>query len=414
MSRSARATRIAAGVVAVGLVLAGALVWSVVTRKTGSVELPVATARRGEFVVVVRCRGDVKASRAVPIYAPIMPSLSIAWMAPEGEEVKEGSPIIRFDSSSAEQQLVQKQATLKQAQAALEQAQVESRITSAHDRSDVQDATYAVEKARLNTADNEFVGRIQAKEAEIDVSVAEQTLRVQEAKVALNAATARSKIASLTRQLSGAQADVDLTRARIAQMEIRAPLTGFVVFASNYSGGPGSEQPFKVGDNVYSGMNLAEMPDMASLVMDARLEEIDRGRITLGNAVRVRVDALPELAIASTLATISPLTEMGAEWPPVRSFRAYASLTATDRRVRPGMNGTMDIVIKRLPDAVSIPAKAIFTRGGHPIVYLASGGRYMAVDVQILARNPDEVAVSGIDAGAIVTLAEPEKTHAAD
>src|SRR5438552_489831 len=71
-------------------------------------ELPIASARKGEFLAIVRCRGDVKAGRSVPIYAPVVPNLTIAWMAPQGEPVEEGKPIIRFDSSSAQQQLIQK------------------------------------------------------------------------------------------------------------------------------------------------------------------------------------------------------------------------------------------------------------------------------------------------------------------
>ena len=65
-------------------------------------------------------------------------------------------------------------------------------------------------------------------------------------------------------------------------MEIQAPLSGVVVFVSNYNQGPLNAKPFKVGDNVYSGMNLAEIPDMSSLAMDAKVEEIDRGRIGSG------------------------------------------------------------------------------------------------------------------------------------
>ena len=156
----------------------GGVAWSAMHRTASSRALPVATARKGEFVVIIRCCGDVKASRSVPIYAPIVPNLTIAWMAPEGEEVKEGAPIVKFDSSSAQQQLTQKEAALKQAQAQLDQAVAQARITADHDRSDLQDAKFAVEKAKLSTAGSEFVGRIQAKQAEIDLSVAEQKQRV--------------------------------------------------------------------------------------------------------------------------------------------------------------------------------------------------------------------------------------------
>jgi HlyD family secretion protein len=372
-------------------------------------DLPVAPVRKGDFLVIVRCRGDVKAGRSVPIYAPVVPNLTIAWMAPAGEETKEGEPIIRFDSSSAQQQLIQKDAALKQAKATLDQAVAQAQLTAEHDQSDLADAKFNVEKAKLSTLGSEFIGRIQAEQAKVDLEVAEEKLKVQEANIALHAASDKAKIASLTRQLTQAQADVDLTKNRIEQMEIRAPLTGFVVFVSNYNQGPLNAKPFKVGDNVFSGMNLAEMPDMASLVMDAKAEEIDRGRMSVGNDVRVHIDALPELSIEAKISAISPLAELGVEYPPTRSFRAYAALSKVDARLRPGMNGGMDIVINRLPDALSIPAKAVFTRAGKPVVYLADRGRYLPTEVQVLARNPDEVAISGVTPDSMVALVDPEK-----
>src|SRR5262245_4579791 len=183
-------------VVAVGiLVVAGGVAWSAFHQTSGKRELPLATARKGEFVVIIRCRGDVKAQRSVPIYAPIVPNLTIAWMAPAGEPVKEGEPIIRFDSSSAQQQLLQKEAALKQAQATLDQAVGQAEITSEHDRSDLADAKFNVEKARLQTTGNEFVGRLQAEQAKIDLEVAEQKFKVQEANIALHQATDKAKIA---------------------------------------------------------------------------------------------------------------------------------------------------------------------------------------------------------------------------
>jgi hypothetical protein len=73
------------------------------------------------------------------------------------------------------------------------------------------------------------------------------------------------------------------------------------------------------------------------------------------------------------------------------------------------MNGGMDIVVNRVPHAISIPTKSLFTRGGKPIVYLANGDRYRAVEVKVEARNPDEVAVSGIPPNATVALVDVEK-----
>ncbi len=381
-------------------------------RQTKEADLPVAAARKGEFLAIIRSRGDLKAGRSAQLYAPIVPNLTIAWMASAGEIVKEGEPVIRFDSSSSQQDLIKKDAALKQAQATLDQTAAQSKITVEHDQNDMVDAQYNVEKAKLATAANDFVARIQAEQAKIDLSVAEQKLKVQEATVGLHQASERSKTASLTRQRDMAQADIDVTNQRLGQMEIKAPLTGIVVFGNNYSQGWLNSRPFKVGDTVFAGMNLAEMPDLDSLMIDAKVEEIDRGRIAVGADVQVRVDALPEVMIPAKITQISPLAELSSDWPPTRSFRAYAALGRADSRLRPGMNGGIDIIIQRLPNAISIPSKAIFTRAGKPVVFLAEQGHYRPVEIQLLASNPDEVAVSGVPAGALVTLVDPEKRDA--
>ena len=73
--------------------------------------LPLAPVRTGEFVAVIRARGQVQADRSVPIYAPLAQDLRIAWMAPVSERVEAGAPLVRFDSSTAERDLIQRRAT---------------------------------------------------------------------------------------------------------------------------------------------------------------------------------------------------------------------------------------------------------------------------------------------------------------
>jgi HlyD family secretion protein len=374
-----------------------------------AVILPVAPARHGDFLVIIRCRGELKAGRSIQIYAPMVPNLRIAWLSPPGEKVEKDATIVKFDSSSAQQTLDQKEAQLKQAQATLDQELAQAKITDEQDQSDLADAKFTLERAQLEVSKQQIVSRIAGEESKIDLGVAEQKLKVQEATVALHAASERSKIASLTRLRDQASADVDLTKSRIAQMEIKAPLAGYLTFSPNYSQGWMNAKPFKVGDNAFAGMGLAEMPDLETLQMDAKVEEIDRGRIEVGHEVRVQVDSLPELTMPAKIGQISLLAETTREWPPTRNFRAYAPIPHPDARLRPGMNGGMDIIINRIPNALSIPAKALFTRAGKPIVYLANNGHYRAVEVQVQAHNPDEVSITGVPAGSMVSLVDAEK-----
>src|SRR5689334_17261291 len=66
-----------------------------------AIDLPVAPARKGDFLAIVRCRGDLKAGRSVQISTPVVPQLRISWMAPPGDPVQAGESLIKFDSSSA-------------------------------------------------------------------------------------------------------------------------------------------------------------------------------------------------------------------------------------------------------------------------------------------------------------------------
>ena len=372
-------------------------------------DLPNAPVRRGEFSVIIRCRGELKARRSVQIIAPVnVPELRLVWLAPTGAAIKAGDPVVRFDPSSAQQQLKEKEAALKQAQAALDQAIAEAALATEQDRVETTQSKYQVERAKLEVSKQEILSRLQGEEAQVDLGLAEKKSEVQEAKNNFNKVSNEAKVSSLKRLRDKAAAEVDLTKSRLERMQVTAPLTGVVVYLPNYSQGWMNAKPFKVGDQVWPGGVIAEIPDLTTLEMEGKVEEIDRGKIRVDQEVRIRVDALPESTFSARLTQISPLTEMGFEWPPTRSFRGFAHIEKPDPKLRPGMNSRMDVVLNKLPDALSVPAKAIFTRRGKPIVYVqqANGG-YAAEEVEVLARNPDEIAIKGIAAGSKVALAEP-------
>lgn len=379
-------------------------------RKTeGETQLPSAPARSGEFLVIVQCRGELVALRSVQLVAPTsIPNLQIAWMASVNTLVKEGEPVVRFNPSSAQQQLREKEIALTQAQATLEQAVAQARITLEKDQREVAMARYQVERARLEASKQEIVSAIQGEESRIDLALAEERLRVKESEMELHKSADAAKIASLTRLRDKAKFEVELLQDRIARMELRAPSDGVTVYLNNTSQGWTNARPFAVGDNVWPGSVIAELPDLASLAMKGKVEEIDRARIAPGQEARILVDALPERPFRGRLQAVSALTEQNFEWPPTRNFRAFAEFLESDERLRPGMNGRLDVVVDRIPEAISIPAKAVFTRAGKPVAYISENGRYRAVEIEIQARNQDEVAVRGLDAGAMVALVEPE------
>lgn len=399
-------------ITAVLLVLVAAAVTFGVTslrRTQSSANLPTAIAKRGTFSAFVRCRGELRARKSVQVTAPKnVPELRIVWLANQGDPVKEGEPVFRFDPSSARQQLQEKDAALKQAQAALDQAIANGHVTAEQDKIEVATAEYQVEKAKLEVSKLEIVSRLQGEESRVDLALAEKKLDVQKASVTLNKVSNEAKVASMRRARDKAKDEADLTRYRLEQMEVRAPSSGVFHLLSNFSQGWNNAKPFKVGDQVWPGGALAEIPDLDTLEMEGKVEEIDRGRIAIDQDVRIRLDALPEMTFPAKLVQLSPMTVMAWEWPPTRTFRGFARIVKIDNRLRPAMNGSMDVVIDRIPNAIIIPSKAVFSHDGKPVVWVVRNRKYKKEQVEVLARNPDEVAVKGLAEGSEIALSEPD------
>lgn len=390
----------------------GAIAW---VRSTHTPpDLPMATVHKGEFLVLVHTRGELVARHAVELSAPREVSdLTIVFLAPPGSEVTPGQVVIRFDSSRAQQQLQQQTAALNQAQSALDQAVAQARITGEQDKLDLDQAKYDVERAKLEASKQAIVSAIQGEESHIDLGIAEEKLKVEESAIALHKTSDEAKMASATRLRDQQAHEVAITKKQLEEMEIRSPIRGVTSYHNNYSNGWANAQPFKAGDHVWPSAIIGEIPDLSTLAMESRLDEVDRGKVSPGSAVLVHVDALPEKTFPAKLDAVSPLTEQSfTDWPPTRSFKAYASVASADPRLRPGMNAAADFVVTRIPDALSIPAKALFVRDGKPVVYLKTPRGYEPRFIDVQARNTDEAAIRGIAAGSRVALEDPSKTGA--
>jgi HlyD family secretion protein len=388
--------------------LGGVFAWSTMRKAQASADLPTAKARQGEFLVVVRCRGELAAARSMEIVAPVQVSdLQIVWLAPPNSIVTEGQTVIRFDPSAAQQAIREHTAALRQAQANLDQDVAQARITAQGDKLDLAKAQYDLEKARLEASQQAIVSEIQGAESNIEARMAEEKLRVEQATVELHEKSGEAKIASLTRLRDQERSELNIANRQVSLMELKSPNNGIIVYSTNTSQGWVNAQPYKVGDHAFPGAVLAEVPDLASMRVEAKLEEADRGQVSAGEGAIIRIDALPEKTWKGKLAEISPLTEQSFEWPPTRSFKAYIALDNPAGQLRPGMNAGADIVISRIPNAVSIPVQGLFTDQGRPVVYLRKAHGYAKQAVTVAARNPDEVALKGLAAGTTIALVQP-------
>jgi multidrug efflux pump subunit AcrA (membrane-fusion protein) len=76
--------------------------------------------------------------------------------------------------------------------------------------------------------------------------------------------------------------------------------------------------------------------------------------------------------------------------------------------LRPGLLADVEITVEELPNAIYIPAQAIFEKDGKPIVYVQSGRQFEERSVTLLRRSEATMVVSaGLKPGEMVALADP-------
>ena len=125
--------------------------------------------------------------------------------------------------------------------------------------------------------------------------------------------------------------------------------------------------PFQLGDTTRAGMAVAQIPDLKSWEVSANVGELDRGHLTIGQKVTVRVVALAGKEFAGKVKNIGGTT--GPPWD--RHFEARISLDEAAPELRPGMTSNMVITIETLDNVLWIPSQALFESDGRTFVYLA-------------------------------------------
>jgi multidrug efflux pump subunit AcrA (membrane-fusion protein) len=146
------------------------------------------------------------------------------------------------------------------------------------------------------------------------------------------------------------------------------------------------------------------------LYINLNLEEVDRGKLQLGQPVKVRVDAIPDKEFTAEIDYISPIASLIFKGGSTaeKSFPARATLKNIDDRLRPGMSSSAEIIIERQPNMLLIPIRSSFDKDGKPAVYIQSGKDFVVRPIQVGRRNDEDIIVTGgVKEGEIVTLESP-------
>lgn len=395
------------GTVTVGLALAGACWFG----RGAQADVPTATAMRGTFVDAVQIRGEIKAGRSITIIAPSdAGDLQIVKLVRSGTLVKQGDVLIEFDGSTVARTVDEKKSELRGYEAEIEQARSEARSKEQENLTAVMTARYDVERAKLDYSAKDILSRVDAGQRQLAVADAGQKLREATARLESDRVSAQAKLAGLEGKRAKAQFDLNKAERQLNALRVTAPSDGIVSILRNWrSGNWMNPQDFKEGDRVWAGASIAELPDVASQFGSARVDEVERGRLAVGQPATIRVEALPDRELKGHIASISALAKADfTSWPPPRNFDLTVALDDHDDRLRPGMTATIRVATETLNDVVIIPPQSVFTSGGEDVVYVMAGGAPERRRVVIERRNADNVVVqSGVAEGERLALEDP-------
>lgn len=375
--------------------------------------MPTAEVKRSEFVDYLELRGQVRAIHSVVITAPAdAGDLQILHLVHEDARVKKGEVLVEFDATKLKATLAQDQSALRGAEAGAEQTQAQSSITLEGDRTDVLKAGYDVDSAKLDASKGEIVSKIEGAEDQLVVKDDQSKLDASAQKSKSDKTDANADLDSQKHKRSKAAFDVEQGEHRISILTLRAPLDGIVTILPNYRAGGffGGDQPFKDGDQAWPGAGVVEIPDLASLRLDCRIEESDRARVALNQVAHVRVDALPDRELSGHVARISALAtvDFTGGWPFPKNFELGVGLDQSDPRLRPGMNATARIAVDKIPNAIVIPVEAAFQKSGETVAYVLHGSKFEERTIEAGKKGESQLVVmAGLKPGERVALKDP-------
>jgi HlyD family secretion protein len=161
-------------------------------------------------------------------------------------------------------------------------------------------------------------------------------------------------LANAQAQVVSAEVDVENARIAVEDTDIRAPISGTIIF-----------KPVEVGQVISSptqdfagGTLLMQMADLSAVQIRSLVDETDIGKIRPGMPAKVSVAAYPNQPFPGEVVKIEPQAVIEQN---VTMFAVLVSIRNPDGLLMPGMNAEVEMSVARAENAMTIPVMALRT-----------------------------------------------------
>ncbi|MBV8200646.1 MAG: HlyD family efflux transporter periplasmic adaptor subunit, partial [Acidobacteria bacterium] len=211
-----------------------------------------------------------------------------------------------------------------------------------------------------------------------------------------------------------AEAEIRQARAGLQALQVRAPHDGVLILDRNRPGG----EPPRVGDTVWSGLALAEIPDLREMQAEVYVLEADAGGLAPGKPATVVVESQPGVERAARIARIDTLAKPRLSGSPVQFFAVTLAFSPAGAKamgtLKPGQRVLARLRLEERRGALVAPREAVFQRGGVNVVYRRRGGG--GFEPVAVTLGPAGVGTTVIEAGVapgdVLALRDPAAASA--
>ncbi len=388
-------------------VILSAGVFALLSATLRPIEITTAAATRGAAIETVYATGYVEAKVRRSLKAPragviaaILKSASGAELA-EGTEVRAGTPLLELRDTALESRIRAAQAEVDRV---TEKLKPGSPFRQAYELRVTETGKVAADdRAREQRMKQQFessnISRDTYDQARTRAEVSEQRhAQVQQ--------EYDQAIADLTTAITAARSDEESLRAQQADNLIVSPIDGVIL-----------RLPFKQGEFVPAGAEVAKVGDQRELIIESEVNEDDIARVQLGQRVLIRLAGYGQTSVDGEVYEILPDADRATKGYTVRvsfsearfiaaekdSLRGRVALTR-DVEPRSGMTAELGVIVREKEGAIVFPRTALSAQG---TVFVVDGSKVTEVKVSLGLTNFSVCeAVAGLKEGQRVATSE--------
>ena len=258
---------------------------------------------RGTFQIIVMANGVVKSIDRIEIKSKASGEI-VELPVEEGDFISQGDLIARLDQKDERTEAAQAQADFDIAMAELKQAQ------------------------------STFERRNQLFQ---DNLISEE----EQGQITLDLAVAKGKVIQ-------ASTTLERTQERLSEAVVRAPIDGTILQKYVEEG-----QIIASGvSNVSGGTPIVDIADMSSVYIETGIDEIDIGKVQIGQFATVIAEAYPELEFNGEIVRIAPEAKIEQN---VTLFDVVVEVKNNDGKLKSGMNTRVEIEIVKKENVLLAP-----------------------------------------------------------